>query len=376
MKRLLTIGHSYVVAQNRRLAHEIAVQGRGTWEVTAAAPARFAGDLRKIQLEPLEKEACRLVALPVHVDSVPHLMVYGRGLGALLREPWDLIHCWEEPYVASAYQIARLAPSASRLVFASFQNISKRYPPPFNWFERRVVGRASGWIGFGHTVHEALASRDGYAARPSRVIPAGVDVEAFAPDSAARLRIRSQIGWDDSVPVIGFLGRFVEAKGIRLLTTVLTSLRVPWRALFVGDGPELGHLREFEAARPSRVAIATAVRHDDVPAHLNAMDILCAPSRTTPAWREQFGRMTVEAMACGVPVVASDGGEIPHVLGDAGSVLPEGDTERWRIELESLLPDTGRRSEFARRGRARAAERFAWPVVAARHLEFFDELTS
>ena len=57
LKRLLTIGHSYVVAQNRRLAHEMALEGAGEWDVTVAAPSRLRGDLRDIELEPFPAEA-------------------------------------------------------------------------------------------------------------------------------------------------------------------------------------------------------------------------------------------------------------------------------------------------------------------------------
>src|SRR5690349_11100827 len=72
LKRLLTIGHSYVVAQNRRLAHEMAVQGSGEWEVTAVAPARLQGDLRHIELEHIPGEACAVVPLDLHLGSHPH----------------------------------------------------------------------------------------------------------------------------------------------------------------------------------------------------------------------------------------------------------------------------------------------------------------
>jgi glycosyltransferase involved in cell wall biosynthesis len=104
------------------------------------------------------------------------------------------------------------------------------------------------------------------------------------------------------------------------------------------------------------------------------MDLLAAPSLTTPQWREQFGRMLVEAMACGVPVVGSDSGEIPHVLGAAGLVVPEGDADALAGALGTLLADPSLRARLAAAGRARAQAEFALPRVAARHLAFFEHL--
>ena len=115
----------------------------------------------------------------------------------------------------------------------------------------------------------------------------------------------------------------------------------------------------------------TGVAHDDVPAHLNAMDVLCAPSEASRTWREQFGRMLVEAMACGVPLPASRSGEIPHVVGDAGgraagAAMDRGARPRaWRPRM---------RNDLCARGLARVHERFALPVVARAHLMFFEEL--
>jgi glycosyltransferase involved in cell wall biosynthesis len=119
------------------------------------------------------------------------------------------------------------------------------------------------------------------------------------------------------------------------------------------------------------VAIATDVAHADVPRWLNAMDVLCAPSRTTTAWREQFGRMLIEAFACGVPVMASDSGEIPHVVADAGLIVPEGDDTQWERTLAELLSNPARRAELSARGRARATAVYDWPVVARQHTTFF-----
>lgn len=376
MKAILTVGHSYVVGLNRRLAHEMAVAGAGQWDVTVAAPRTYAGDLGRLELTPMAGEACRVVPVKAHLDRSPHLMFYGGLRRLILSQPWDVVHCWEEPYVSAAAQIARLAPPASRFVFASFQNLAKDYPPPFNWMEQMVLRRADGWIAFGHTVHAAQTPRAGYGAVPSRVIPPGVDTRAFRPDAAARARIRAERGWDDRIPVIGFAGRFVPEKGLTVLTAALAQIPTPWRAIFVGGGPELGSLQAFSAAHPGRVSIATNVPHDEMPAYFAAMDVLCAPSQTTARWREQFGRMLIEAMACGVPVLASRSGEIPHVVGDAGVLLQEEDAAQWAASLVTLLADESARREMSDRGLRRARTEFAWPAVARRHLEFFEELVA
>jgi glycosyltransferase involved in cell wall biosynthesis len=373
-RRLLTVGHSYVVAANRRLAHELALAGAGEWEVTAAAPARYPGDLRDIELEPIEGEACRTVPVPVQFARKPHLMLYGKRLRELLRERWDVVHCWEEPYVASAWQVARWARPEAALVYATFQNLPKRYPPPFAQMERRAMRRADGWIAFGRTVEEALADRPGYRDRPHAVIPPGVDLVRFRSDAEARLRVRAELGWTgDGPPVVGFLGRFVEEKGLRVLLRAWEAA-APSRLLLVGGGAMEAELRTWAGSFADRVRVVTGVPHDGVPGYLNAMDMLVAPSLTTPRWREQFGRMLVEAMACGVPVVGSDSGEIPHVVGGAGIVVPEGDEGALRTAFDGLIGDAGQRMNLSARGLERARSDFALPVVARRHLAFFDGL--
>jgi glycosyltransferase involved in cell wall biosynthesis len=370
-RRLLTIGHSYVVGLNRRLAHELA--STGEWDVTAVAPARFRGDFAWHVAEPLRDECCTLATVPVHFSRRVHLMLYGRRLNSLLREPWDLVHCWEEPYVAAAAQIAAATSPQVPLVFATFQNIDKRYPPPFNWIERYAMARADGVIAFGQTVFDVLERR-GLSPAHRRMIPPGVDAQRFQPDRTARAEIRAALGWRDDVPVVGYLGRLVPEKGLATLTEALDKVTTPWRVLLVGSGPLEPSLRAWSQKYGDRVIIAPPVGHDEVPRWLNAMDILCAPSRTTAAWREQFGRMLIEAFSCGVPVVASDSGEIPLVVADAGVIVPEGDASLWAEAIGHLLRDVPRREDLSRRGRQRVLSIYDWPVIARQHSEFFAEV--
>lgn len=373
-RRLLSIAHSYCVALNRRLAHEMAHVGQGEWEVTAVAPSFFYGDLRRIPLEPSPGELCRLEAVPVRLTKLIHVMLYGKRLRDIMSQNWDLVHCWEEPYIFASGQVTRWMPKDIPLVFWTAQNIPKSYPPPFSWIEEYCLNRCAGWMACGESTVNALLSR-GYGRRPYRVMPLGVDLNQFCLNPEAGEHIKQTLGWTtQNSPVVGFLGRFVPEKGVEILTRALDQISTPWRALFVGSGPMEKYLHQWMARYGDRVKIVTGIKHDEVPVYLNAMDVLCAPSQTTPTWREQLGRMLIEAFACGVPVVASDSGEIPFVVSDAGLVVGERDEEGWAHAVGGLLESPARRAELSMRGLERARSVYAWPHVARRHLEFFEEV--
>ena len=377
-RRLLSIGHSYTVAANRQLAHAIQARAGAKWAVHIAAPSYFHGgnDLRPVTVVAAEGEQSTVTALPAYWTRKVHIFTYGwRRLRELMRQPWDVVHAWEEPYIVAGVQLAALAPRSSRFVFRTAQSLNKHYVPPFDFFERYVVERAAGWICSGEKVSEMLLKRPGYAQRPHRLIPLGVDLARFRPDPHAGLSIRQKLGWTEpGPPVVGFLGRFVPEKGTALLMSALDAVRTPWRALFVGAGPQEKLLRDWAIRHGDRVRICTDITHDQVPPYLCAMDILATPSQTTRWWREQFGRMLIEGMACGVPVVGSDSGEIPNVLNGVGEVVPERDVAAWTRVLGTLLENPDRRAELAAAG-LQSCRRYAWGEVARMHLEFFDELS-
>ena len=375
--RLLTVGHSYATDANRDLAHAMQAAGGSRWAVTVAAPTYFHGrrDLRPAVLHVGPAEPVPVVPVRAYLTWQVHTFHYGRRLRALLADKWDVVHAWEEPYILAGAQIARWAPAGARYVFRTAQSLPKVYPPPFSWAERATVRRADGWICSGTTVEKNLLARPGYGAKPMARIPLGVDTRRFQPDPAAGARVRRNLGWAaGGPPVVGFLGRFVPEKGLPLLMRVLPELKSPWRALILGGGPLEAAARRFAAAWPSRVRVLTGIAHADVPAYLNAMDLLAAPSQTTPRWREQFGRMLVEAFAAGVPVVGSDSGEIPAVVGGTGVVVPEADEAAWVRALGELIDDPARRADLAAAAMPRAADEFDWPVVGRKHVRFFEAL--
>jgi phosphatidyl-myo-inositol dimannoside synthase len=226
----------------------------------------------------------------------------------------------------------------------------------------------------GHTTLKTQRDR-GFIGKPCEVISPGVDTETFKPDPAGRAWLNQRFGWDtEPIPVVGYAGRFVEEKGVPVLMSVLDGLDTPWRAIFVGGGPLERRLQDWASRYGDRVKIVTGIDHSAMPQYYNAMDVLCVPSQSTPRWREQFGRVIIEAFACGVPVIGSDSGEIPFVIDEVGRVVGERDVCGWISTLKTLLNDPAERRRRGEFSRDLAVTRHSHPVVAGRYLEFFERI--
>jgi glycosyltransferase involved in cell wall biosynthesis len=137
--------------------------------------------------------------------------------------------------------------------------------------------------------------------------------------------------------------------------------------LIVGDGP----LRAEIERSASQARLTGAVPHHRAIELLAAIDLLVLPSLTTPTWKEQFGHVLIEAMACAVPVIGSNSGAIPEVVGDAGLIVPEGDAAALRAAIASLQADAAWRAQLAQAGCTRALACYTHDRIAAVNVEFF-----
>ena len=339
-----------------------------------AAPSFFHGDLRNLELEPEPEDSpLRLVGLGARWTRWIHVFHYhARLLHRLVREnEFDLVHAWEEPYVYAGYQIARsLAGLPIPFSFYTCQNLEKRLPPPFRSFERATLARAQGWIAAGGLVYDAMRTR-GYPAERGRVLALAVDTAVFEPlDESRRASVQGKLGLRP--PVIGYTGRLTQEKGLYVLMRAMEQVgERPWSLLLLGSGPEEEKVRDWAKARgwADRVRILLA-RHDEVPSYLGAMDMLVAPSQTTRHWKEQLGRMLIEAFACGVPVIGSDSGEIPYVISDAGRVVGEKDVVGWAAAIVELLDRPDLRADSAQRGRSRCHD-YAVTTLAEKYRGYY-----
>jgi glycosyltransferase involved in cell wall biosynthesis len=102
----------------------------------------------------------------------------------------------------------------------------------------------------------------------------------------------------------------------------------------------------------------------DLPAFMNAMDALALVSQTTPRWKEQFGRVIIEAQACGTPVIGSDSGAIPDVIGGGGIVVPERNPHALAEAIKQLSLNPERARSLGEVGRRQVLQNCTWASVA------------
>ncbi|MGA9347415.1 MAG: glycosyltransferase [Anaerolineae bacterium] len=311
-----------------------------------------------------------------HLHFYPGLAKHFRGI-----KP-HIIHIDEEPYNAATWQAMRLAKiHGAKAVFFTWQNIHRRYPPPFSLMESYNLRNAEYAIAGNSEAVRVLRAK-GYRG-PTRVIPQfGVDPEIYQvagrKSHVSRFTFHVSGSKVESLQpfVIGYVGRLVEEKGVHILLRAVADLSGEWRLRVLGSGPQRSQLEKLaaELGIAERVQFEDPIPSTQMPGYYNQLDVLVLPSLTRPNWKEQFGRVLIEAMACGVPVVGSDSGEIPNVIGDAGLVFPEGDVQTLRARLSQLMTDPALREELAQRGRDRVLAHYTQAQVAAKTYHVYWEL--
>ncbi len=327
-------------------------------ELTLITPTEWrSDDGRMLPFVPRFSEGWAYRTLPVIFNGKYHFYLY-RGLRSALRSlAPDLVHVDEEPYNPAAFQAQRAAVSlGAPTVFIVWQNLFRAYPTPFSRIEQYNYAHAAHMIA-GNAGAADVVRRKGYAGPLSTFSVHGVDPDVYAPQ--ARLR-------GDDALIIGYVGRLVLYKGVGLLIEALAGLPHNCRLRIIGSGPDEAELRRLAVQKgvADRVDFLPAVRTTEVPGALAEIDVLALPSLSQPNWVEQFGRILIEAMSCGVPVVGSTSGEIPNVIGEAGLIVPEGDVEALRVALERLAADAGLRGALGHAGRERVLNHFTQEQVA------------
>lgn len=295
----------------------------------------------------------------------PHRIVHWPPCFGLSKRWPHLIVCEHEQEGLLAAQVALqrdLLSPRTPLILYSWQNLLRRRSPAV-----RVV--------CGYTLHSAqhivcasseavdVLRRQGFAGGASVTPLFGVDTSRFRQlFTKGQLRAR----WNASGVTIGYVGRLVPEKGLDTLIAAAAQLTFPFTLIFAGAGEYRECLvNQAQAANiGEKCRFLPSMPNDHVPELLNAIDILVLPSRTQAHWKEQFGRVLVEAMSCQVPVVGSNSGAIPEVVADAGIIFEEGNASMLAAVLLQLFADEDLRKEYGKRGTQRVERHYSVEAVA------------
>ncbi len=361
--KILLLSKALVVGAYQKKCEELAALP--DIELTVAVPPSWKEPRVGAQL--LERRFTHgysLEVLPIALNGRHHLHFYPRLDRLIERLRPDVFHIDEESFNLATFLAMRAGLRfGARCCFYNYANIERFYPPPFAFFERYAFRHAAHALAANQEA-AAIIRRHGYAG-PLTIIPQfGVDPSLFAP---ADLQLRKI----PNTMLVGYIGRLVPEKGILDLLEALACLPDSIRLRIVGEGAQRAEIegRIQQYGLDQRVELLPWTQ--DMPGALRALDVLVLPSHTTATWKEQFGRILVEAMSCAVAVIGSSSGEIPQVLGDAGLIFPEGNSKALSELLLTLSQQQALRQELGRRGRARVLAYYTQAALAARYAEIY-----
>ncbi|MGD1913689.1 MAG: hormogonium polysaccharide biosynthesis glycosyltransferase HpsO [Rivularia sp. (in: cyanobacteria)] len=386
--KILVASHTYIVDLNCEKLRALS-RLQPDIEVTVVVPKRWRpGGVQNKIIETQYRDEGNFRIVPVSNFSQNHqgLLTFGADLVPLLQKfrP-NIIHV-EQGSRGLAYAemitLNGLLGLKAKNVFFTWWNLPYNLKFPISVLENYNLDNSHGIISGNQDGAEILRDR-GYEG-PIKVMPQlGVDESLFTPK--AQPELASKVGIEPGEFVIGFVGRFVPEKGIMTLLDALVKIKEKtWIFLLLGRGELKEEIlqKATEKGIKERILLVESVPHNQVADYINLMSTLILPSETTykfktltsVGWKEQFGHVIIEAMACKVPVIGSDSGEIPHVIGDAGLIFPEGNVEELANCLQQLIDNPDLTENIAQMGYTKAMAQYTNTALAKQQLEFYQEL--
>jgi glycosyltransferase involved in cell wall biosynthesis len=353
-RRLLVISHPAVVNVNQEVYRELLQRG---WEVTIVVPSRWRHEYSRKPVHPQALAGMQSKLRPTRIAFPGRVQrhIYLVRCRSLCREIDPHVAFIEaEPYSLAATQWGH-ALERLDIPFGvqCYENIDRPLPLPIRWLRSRVLRDAA-----------FVAARSDSAGRLVREWGARGEV-GFVPPAVP---IWGSVPTVPAHPfTVGYAGRLIERKGLFDLLAAVRRLDAPVELVMIGNG----EIRDQLVGQPipgSSVRVLDGFTHDQMASGYTQLDVLVVPSHTTATWKEQFGRVIVEALWCGVPVVGSDSGEIPWLieLTGGGVVFPEGDENALADALGKLREQPELRRELAATGRAAVERLFSVPAASDR----------
>lgn len=348
----------------------IDVANHSKWQVLAGkkdvilhgvGPETWVENSRVVHVPNRPSSAFSSESLPVFWPGYENRGFYTAGLRkAFLRVDPDVVVCFEEPcslFALQALLLVRLLKPSCKLVYYSWYNLD---PHRFIAYRPFAFYRIVLHLTLSRADLVLCANQEGLTFYRNRVgdrakaLWFSVEQDRFRPPSVDAPPPHRTSGSF----TIGYVGRLLEMKSVETLVDAfaLVGRGKQWKLSILGNGPDRAMLerRVNDHGISEQTRIEQGVVSKEVPMHLRGLDVLVLPSKTTRFWKEQFGRVIIEAFSAGVVVVGSDSGAIPDVIADAGLVFPETDAAALADHLLRLSSDQALFDRLRKKGFERA----------------------
>ncbi len=363
--RIIAISHSAILDINRRLFVDLAERGH---QVLLVCPSHWKNDFgdRPLRSQPLSTTVdghLELRTIRINMAGNTALQCY-LPLDVLALTRWrpDVVFIDEEPWSLAALQwtlLARLA--RCPFVVRTNENRLRTYPWPFSSIYASVLRHAA-CITPVNAYGIDILEKQHYTGKIS-LLPYAVDTNLFHPDDA---RVP-----DDGSLHLGFVGRIAPEKGLETLLHAVASLKDRPVTHIYGTGQDDYLARLYQLQRDLALPDSTirwhgALAHNRVPEAMRSLDALVVPTVAYNGYKEQFGRVVIEALVSRVPVLTSDNGELPLLIEKTGGgfVFPEGDARRLADCIKAAMADRRTLQNLAKSGCAYVHAHYTYKVLA------------
>ena len=372
--KVIDISHTYITKMSQAKVQALA---ECVDSLTVVTPRRVKDTLRTIELECLEDSKFKLIGIDSCLGFHHSFRIYPfRKLYKIIDEVRpDVVIVEQEPFSFSTWQIFRLKKKFGfKTIIVSNQNLNKKYPFPFSWIESFCLRNTDLYLGVTESVTRVWAAKGMPKDKLAVLAQVGVSPEQFKVDRPEHWRKQYGV----SKFAFGYAGRFVEEKGIQVLIEAFSRARISNVAelVLIGGGPYQERLEGLieRLGLQKSVKFVSGVKHHEMAAVLNAIDVLVLPSLIRPHWKEQFGHIIIEAQACGKPVLGSDCDPIPEVIGAGGLTFRTEDPVDCAAKLKTLVEDKDLYSTLSQAALQNVETRYSNKVVAETLLKMMNAL--
>jgi len=311
----------------------------------------------------------------------PHRFFYKTlDLGLRGRFP-DIIHCdveQESLLAAECVLYGKLYAPKSPLILFAWQNILRKRGFLVKLISNFVL-RGTKYICCGNLEAIDILKLQSFKGKASVIPCVGLDTRYFFIQDEKKKRLtRNMLGLNDEI-IIGHFGRRVPEKGIETVIKAfaLIAQSAPnVKLLIAGEGTQTDDLKSLASKLGviDHCLFLPPINYEDVVDYVNICDMQVIASRTMPFWKEQLGRVILDGMGCGVPVIGSSSGAIPEVIGNPALIFAEGDETSLAQILTNLIRNPDKRRSLGVDGYKRVIENYTCEKLAERTLLLWQEL--